>query len=188
MSWTTENEYSWQTKRRILEDQFNSLLGHYKQVVTGDPTNITQHNALEAQMTSLREELSQLGYVLKDALEELRIKTGTLEEPAKRLEKELERITTEENMLKHRKETRKEQTASLEGRRGLDQGHTIGFLMMKPLAYPLYTGIAAAILWLFAAGVILGYSRQFASSAGITSVSTNNGQGFTRQNYRTRIG
>ena len=188
MSWTTENEYSWQTKRRILEDQFNSLLGHYKQVVTGDPTNITQHNALEAQMTSLREELSQLGYVLKDALEELRIKTGNLEEPAKRLEKELERITTEENMLKHRKETRKEQTASLEGRRGLDQGHTIGFLMMRPLTYPLYTAIIAGILWLFAGITIFMYSKQFMNSAGITVPQPSSGQFYTRQNYRSRIG
>lgn len=187
MSWTAENEYSWRIRRDNLEAQFNSLLEQYKQAVSGDPDNITRHNALEAQMTSTREELSQLGYVLKDSLEDLRNKTGTLEEPARQLEKELEKLSAEENTLKRRKETREEQVASLESRTS-QSAHTISFLMMKPLSYPLYTAIIAAILWLFAAAALFTYSKQFVVSAGITSPSVPSERFYTGQNYRTRIG
>jgi hypothetical protein len=188
MSWTTENEYSWRIRRDNLESTFNSLLEQYKQAISGDPDNITRRNALEAQITSTREELSKLGYVLKDALEDLRNRTGNVEEPARRLEKELEKLSAEENTLKRKKEVREEQVASLEGRNGLNQGHTIGFLMMRPLAYPLYTGIIAAIFWIFAGILLFTYGKKFVVSAGITTPLPPTRPYLTGQNYRTRIG
>ena len=187
MSWTTENERSWRSRRDNLESTFQSLLEQYKQAISGDPINITRHNALAAQMTSVREELSQIGYVLKDSLEDLRAKTGNIEEPARQLEKILDRISAEENTLKRKKETRQEQIASLESR-SLQNGHTIGFLMMKPLTYPLYTAIVAGLLWIFAGITIFMYSKQFTISAGITIPQSPSGQFYTRQNYRSRIG
>jgi hypothetical protein len=187
MSWTTENERSWRGRRDNLESSFKSLLEQYKQAVSGDPGNVIRHNALAAQMTTTREELSQLGYVLKDSLEDLRTKAGNIEEPARQLEKILERITAEENTLKRKKETREEQVASLESR-SLKNAHTIGFLMMRPLTYPLYTAIIAGILWLFAGITIFMYSKQFMNSAGITVPQPSSGQFYTRQNYRSRIG
>jgi len=187
MSWTPENEYTWRSRRDNLESTFNSLLEQYKQAVSGDPDNITRHNSLEAQLTSAREELSKLGYVLKDSLEDLRNRTGNMEEPARQLEKELEILSAEENSLKRRKETREEQVASLESRSS-QNAHTIGFLMMRPLTYPLYTAIIAALLWIFASAVLFFYSQKFVASAGITSPASPSEQFYTGQNYRTRIG
>ena len=72
MSWTSDNEYSWKMKRNSLESQFNSLKDQYTQTIKTDVNNMSKLNEIEAQMTSIREELSRLGIVIKDAMEDLR--------------------------------------------------------------------------------------------------------------------
>ena len=103
MSWTSDNEYSWKMKRNSLESQFNSLKEQYTQTIRTDVDNLSKLNEIEAQMTNIREELSRLGIVIKDALEDLRERTGNLEEPILQKEKELQRLQLEENTLRHRK-------------------------------------------------------------------------------------
>ena len=188
MSWTSDNEYSWKMKRNALESQFNSLKEQYTQTIKTDVDNMSKLNEIEAQMTNIREELSRLGIVIKDALEDLRERTGNLEEPILQKEKELQRLQLEENTLRHRKETREEQVSSLMGR-GDKTPHTISFLMMKPLSNPYYMMGVVALFWTFALYLVSSFGKRALLSAGITSSPTPiTGRILMRQNYRDRIG
>ena len=188
MSWTATNENSWKQKRDTLEGRFNYLKGLLTQTIQRDPNDITAINGLESQMTSTREELSGLGFVLKDALEDLREKTGNIEEPILQLEKELQKLQTEENTLKHQKDTREEQVSTLSSR-GQKNPHTISFLMMKPLSNPYYMLIVVALLYGVAFYVLSQYSKSFLQSAGIATITPPiTGRILMRQNYRGRIG
>ena len=188
MSWTTENEQSWKMRRTFLESQFTSLKEQYVRTIQTDVDNMTRLNEIEAQMTSTREELSRLGLVIKDALEDLRERTGNLEEPILQKERELQRLQLEENTLRHKKETREEQVSSLIGR-GNRTPHTISFLMMKPLNNPYYMTAIVALFWVFALYLVSIFSQQALRSAGITTQPTPiTGRILMRQNYRDRIG
>jgi hypothetical protein len=188
MSWTAANENSWKQKRDTLEGQFNYLKGLLTQTIQRNPDDITAINGLESQMTSAREELSGLGIVLKDSLEDLREKTGNLEEPVLQLERELQKLHMEENTLNHQKDTREEQVSTLTGR-GEKNPHTISFLMMKPLSNPYYMIIVVALLYCFAFYTLSQYSQSFLLSAGITTLTPPiTGRILMRQNYRGRIG
>jgi hypothetical protein len=188
MSWTSDNEYSWKMKRNALESQFNSLKDQYTQTIKTDVDNMSKLNEIEAQMTNIREELSRLGIVIKDALEDLRERTGNLEEPILQKEKELQRLQLEENTLRNKKETREEQVSSLMGR-GDKTPHTISFLMMKPLSNPYYMMAVVAIFWTFALYLVSGFGQQALRSAGIVVPTPPiTGRILMRQNYRDRIG
>ena len=188
MSWTSDNEYSWKMKRNALESQFNSLKDQYTQTIKTDVDNMSKLNEIEAQMTNIREELSRLGIVIKDALEDLRERTGNLEEPVLQKEKELQRLQLEENTLRNKKETREEQVSSLMGR-GDKTPHTISFLMMKPLSNPYYMMAVVAIFWTFALYLVSGFGQQALRSAGIVIPAPPiTGRILMRQNYRDRIG
>lgn len=188
MSWTKDNEKSWKQKRNALEGQFNNLKEQLTQTIQRDPNDITAINSLELQMTSTREELSGLGIVLKDALEDLREKTGNLEEPIMQLETQLQRLQTEENTLKHQKDTREEQVSTLSGR-GEKSAHTISFFMMKPLSNPYYMMVVVALFYGIAFYVLSHFGNSFLLSAGITTITPPiTGRILMRQNYRGRIG
>jgi TolA-binding protein len=188
MSWTATNENSWKMKRDTLEGRFNYLKELLTQTIQRNPDDMNAINGLEAQMTSIREELSGLGIVLKDALEDLREKTGNLEEPVLQLEKEFQRLQIEENTLKHQKDTREQQVSALSGR-GQQNPHTISFFMMKPLSYPYYMIIVVALLYGLAFYILAQYSKSFLQSAGITTITPPiTGRILMRQNYRGRIG
>ena len=188
MSWTTENEQSWKMKRTFLESQFNSLKEQYTRTIQTDVDNMSKLNEIEAQMTNVREELSRLGLVIKDALEDLRERTGNLEEPILQKERELQRLQLEENSLRHKKETREEQVSSLIGR-GDKTPHTISFLMMKPLNNPYYMMVVVALFWGVALYLIASFGNQALRSAGIVVPPTPiTGRILMRQNYRDRIG
>ena len=188
MSWTATNENSWKQKRDTLEGRFNYLKDMLIQTIQRNPDDITAINGLESQMTSTREELSGLGIVLKDALEDLREKTGNLEEPILQLETQLQRLQTEENTLKHQKDTREEQVSTLSGR-GEKSAHTISFFMMKPLSNPYYMMVVVALFYGIAFYVLSHFGNSFLLSAGITTITPPiTGRILMRQNYRGRIG
>jgi hypothetical protein len=145
MSWTPNQQSNWQSLRNNIEARFQTVKDQYIDSAQRTPDDMIKLNFLEGQMSSAREELSRLIVVVKDSLEDVRGRTGNLEQPIIDLEKQLERLTIELTNLQRRKLTREEQVVAL-SRRTEENTHTIGFLMIRPLQHPTSVIIVTTLL------------------------------------------
>jgi TolA-binding protein len=139
-------------------------------VATANPNDTTQLNFWDDQLMQMRERLSNLIIALKETLEETREKVGSIDDPIRELEKELEVLRKEEGNLNRRQKTREDQMSSLDSR-GEPNNHTVGFLMMHSLANPEWMIFVCFLVASLGIGSLVYLSSSYLVNLGFTMPS-----------------
>ena len=171
MSWNVEEKLrKWKEERDNIAAGFDSVKASYLNVATANPNDTTQLNFWDDQLMQMRERLSNLIIALKETLEETREKVGSIDDPIRELEKELEVLRKEEGNLNHRQKTREDQMSSLDSR-GEPNNHTVGFLMMHSLANPEWMIFVCFLVASLGIGSLVYLSSSYLVNLGFTMPS-----------------
>jgi TolA-binding protein len=181
MSWNVEEKLrKWKEERDNISAGFDSVKASYLNVATATPNDTNQLNFWDNQMVQMRERLSNLIIAIKETLEDVREKVGSVDDPIRELEKELEVLRKEEGNLNHKQKTREDQISSLESR-GKPNNHTVGFLMMHSLANPEWMILVCCVTLIGGIGSLAYLGSTYLVNLGFTMPS------FSRQEIQGRI-